>query len=82
MQSVRTINGSPNKVINMDNVSFTSKGNYICFEYVNFHIIFNPSLLYRVYIGLVICNPQQILWHEQFLIISKEQKFEKINFGA
>jgi hypothetical protein len=37
----------------MDTVSFTSKRNYIGFEYVNFNTIFNASLLYRAYIGLI-----------------------------
>jgi hypothetical protein len=36
----------------MDNVSFTSKRNYIGFKDINFSIIFNAPILYRAYIGL------------------------------
>jgi hypothetical protein len=40
------------QIIKMDTVCFTSKRNHICFEYINFYIIFSASLLYRIYIGL------------------------------
>jgi hypothetical protein len=36
------------RVIKMDMVSFTSKGGYVGFKNVNFHIVFNEPLLYQI----------------------------------
>jgi hypothetical protein len=36
----------------MDTVSFMRKRNYIDFEYVHFHIIFNVLHMYKISIGL------------------------------